>query len=186
MMHLKHGIFDEAPISLITTATVDEIGRLAVQHLDVRRFRPNLLIASLRSVPFGEDDWVGGVLSFGEDSGAAAIGITMRDERCSMVNYDPASARADAGALKAIVRERENKAGVYAIAIRCGRLAVGQPILLEPAAEHPRSVRRVQQGAQSVSALPPPTFLFPFGEQGTLRARGAPTRRCDTGQADPP
>jgi hypothetical protein len=34
--------------------------------------------------------------------------------------------------LKAIVRERDNKAGVYATTKRRGRLAVGQPIFLEP------------------------------------------------------
>jgi uncharacterized protein YcbX len=51
MMHLNRGIFDEASISVITSATVGEIGRLAAQRPDVRRFRPNILIASLRSFP---------------------------------------------------------------------------------------------------------------------------------------
>lgn len=132
MMHLKHGIFDETPVSLISAATVDEIGRLAAQQPDVRRFRPNILISSLQSRPFEEDQWVGGVLSFGEGTEAAAISITLRDERCAMVNLDPDSARLDATVLKAIVRERDNKAGVYGTVIRCGRLAVGQPILFEP------------------------------------------------------
>jgi hypothetical protein len=136
MMHLKHGIFDEASISVITSATIGEIGRLAAQRPDVRRFRPNILIASLRSVPFEEDEWVGGVLWFGESKEAAATGITMRDERCSMVNLDPGSARPDAEVLKAIVRVRDNKAGVYGTIIRRGRLAVGQPVLFEPAAQH--------------------------------------------------
>jgi uncharacterized protein YcbX len=136
MMHPKHGIFDEASISVITSATVGEIGRLAAQRPDVRRFRPNILIASLRSVPFEEDEWVGGVLSFGETNEAAAIGITTRDERCSMVNLDPGSARSAAELLKAIVRVRDNKAGVYGNTTRCGRLTVGHPILFEPAAEH--------------------------------------------------
>ncbi len=36
-----------------------------------------------------------------------------RDERCSMVNFDPDSARPAAEVLKAIVRVRDNKAGVY-------------------------------------------------------------------------
>src|SRR5262245_22602059 len=60
MMHLNRGIFDEASISVITSTTVGEIGRLASQQPDVRRFRPNILIASVRSVPFEEDAWVGG------------------------------------------------------------------------------------------------------------------------------
>ena len=46
--------------------TVREIGRLAGQSPDVRRFRPNIVVRPLRAVPFEEDEWVGGVLSFGE------------------------------------------------------------------------------------------------------------------------
>jgi uncharacterized protein YcbX len=136
MMHLDRGIFDEASISVISSATVSEIGRLAAQRLDVRRFRPNILIKLLRSVPFEEDEWVRGVLTFGESDAPAAVTITNRDERCAMVNLDPGSARSAAEVLKAIVRVRDNKAGVYATTTRRGRLAVGQPIFFEPAAEH--------------------------------------------------
>jgi uncharacterized protein YcbX len=81
---------------------------------------------------------VGGVLSFGETREAAVIGITNRDERCSMVNFDPGSARPTAEVLKAIVRVRDNRAGVYGTVTRRGRLAVGQPVFFEPAAEAER------------------------------------------------
>src|SRR4029434_1774451 len=43
MMQLKHGIFDEACISVIASDTVREIGRLAERSLDIRRFRPNVV-----------------------------------------------------------------------------------------------------------------------------------------------
>ncbi len=86
MMQLRHGIFDEASISVIASETVCEIGRLAGRSPDVRRFRPNIVVRLLRSVPFQEDEWLGGVLSFGEGDDAPAIAVTMRDERCSMVN----------------------------------------------------------------------------------------------------
>lgn len=135
MMYLNRGIFDEACISLITSTTVDAIGRMAAQSADVRRFRPNILIKSLRSVPFEEDEWVQGVLSFGEGD-AATIGITNRDERCSMVNLDPDSARPTTEVLKAIVRVKGNKAGVYGTTTNRGRLAVGQPVFFEPPPEH--------------------------------------------------
>ena len=131
MTHLNRGIFDEASISVITSATVGEIGRLAAQRPDVRRFRPNILIASERSVPFEEDEWVGGVLTFGDTDAAATIGVTNYDERCSMVNFDPDSALSAPEVLKAIVRVRNNKAGVYGTVTRRGRLAVGQPIFFE-------------------------------------------------------
>jgi uncharacterized protein YcbX len=128
MMHLSRGIFDEASISVITSATVGEIGKLAAQRPDVRRFRPNILVATLRGIPYEEEEWVGGVLSFGEGNEAPAIAVTMRDERCAMVNFDPDSARQTAEVLKAIVRVRDNKAGVYGTVTRRGRLAVGQPV----------------------------------------------------------
>jgi uncharacterized protein len=143
MMQLKHGIFDEASVSVITSETVREIARLAALRPDVRRFRPNIVVGSLRSVPFEENEWVGGVLSFGEGIEAAAIGVTMGDERCSMVNLDPDSARPAPEVLKAIVRVNQNKAGVYGAILRRGRLAVGQPIFFEPAAHpiEPRPLR---------------------------------------------
>ena len=135
MTHLNRGIFDEASISVITSATIGEVARLAMQPPDARRFRPNILITSTRSVPFEEDEWVGGTLSFGEGHEGAAIAITNRDERCSMVNLDPDSARPTPEVLKAIVRVRDNNAGVYGTVNRRGRLAVGQPVFFEPRAE---------------------------------------------------
>ena len=128
MTRLNHGIFDEASISVITLDTVDEIGRLAGQSPDLRRFRPNIVVRSLRPVPFQEDEWVGGVLSFGEGNEGPAITVTMRDVRCSRVNFDPDSARPAPEVLKAVVRVHQNTAGVYGTVTRTGPLAVGQPI----------------------------------------------------------
>jgi len=133
MMQLNHGIFDEASLSVIALDTVHEIGRLAGRSLDVRRFRPNVVVRSLRPVPFQEDEWVGGVLSFGEGDDAPAIAVTMRDLRCSMLNLDPDSATPAPEVMKAVVRANQNNAGIYGTVTRIGRLAVGQTILLRAA-----------------------------------------------------
>jgi MOSC domain-containing protein len=130
MMHLNHGIFDEASISMIASDTVREIVRLAGRSPDVRRFRPNIVVRLLRSVPFQEDEWLGGVLSFGEGDDAPAIAVTMRDVRCSMLNLDPDSATPAPEMLKAVVRANQNNAGVYGTVTRTGRLAVGQTVFL--------------------------------------------------------
>src|SRR5229473_5390529 len=130
MLQLRHGIFDEATISVIALDTVGEIGRLAGRSLDVRRFRPNVVVRLLRSGPFQEDEWLGGVLSFGEGDDAPAITVTMRDLRCSMVNLDPDSASPAPEVLKAVVRANQNNAGIYGAVTRIGRLAVGQTITL--------------------------------------------------------
>jgi uncharacterized protein len=134
MMQLNHGIFDEASISVIAFDTVREISRLAGRSPDVRRFRPNVVVRLLRSVPFQEDEWLGGVLSFGEGDDAPAITVTMRDVRCSMVNLDPDSASPAPEMLKAVVRANQNNAGIYGAVTRIGRLAVGQTILFRVAA----------------------------------------------------
>jgi hypothetical protein len=135
MMQLNHGIFDEAPISVIAFDTVREISRLAGRSPDVRRFRPNVLVRLLRPAPFQEDEWVGGRLSFGEGDDAPIVTATMRDIRCSMVNFDPDSASPAPEMLKAVVRTHQNTAGIYGAVTRIGRLAVGQTIFLHAAPE---------------------------------------------------
>jgi len=133
MMQLNHGIFDEGSLSVIASETVDEIGRLAGRSLDVRRFRPNVVVRLLRPEPFQEDRWLGGVLSFGEGKDVPAITVTLRDERCSMVNLDPDSASSAPEVMKAVVRVNENHAGIYGTVTRIGRLVVGAKIFLNAA-----------------------------------------------------
>lgn len=135
MMNMKHGIFDEGSVSVITSDTIREIGRVAARNTDVRQFRPNVLVKSLRPTPFEEDQWVGGVLVFGDGDEGPAISVTLRDIRCSMLNLDPDSARVDPEILRTVVRMNQNNAGVYGTVIRSGRLAVGQTIRLRPAEE---------------------------------------------------
>jgi uncharacterized protein YcbX len=130
MMQLDNGIFDDASISVIASDTVREISRLAGQSPDVRRFRPNVVVRLLRPVAFQENDWIGGVLSFGEGGDAPAITVTSHDVRCSVIGLDPDSARAAPEVLKAVVRANENRAGIYGAVTRIGRLAVGQTVRL--------------------------------------------------------
>jgi uncharacterized protein len=128
MMQLRHGIFDEASMSVITSDTVREIGRLAGRSTDVRRFRPNIVVRSKRAVPFEEDQWLGGVLMFGEADDAPAVTVTMRDVRCAMLNIDPDEGSRAPEVMKAVVRANQNNAGIYGTVTRIGRLSVGQTI----------------------------------------------------------
>jgi uncharacterized protein YcbX len=130
MTHLRHGIFDDASISVITSDTVREVCRLAGRTADARRFRPNVLVRSTRAIPFEEDAWLGGVLAFGEADDAPAVTVTMRDVRCAMVNVDPDEGSSAPEVLKAVVRANQNNAGIYGTVTRCGRLALGQAVVL--------------------------------------------------------
>ena len=133
MMQMKHGIFDDATISVIASDTVSEIGRLAGLTPDARRFRPNVVVRLLQPGPFQEDEWVGGVLSFGEGNDAPAIAVTKRDERCAMLNLDPDTAIPAPAMMKAVVRANQNHAGIYGTITRIGRLMVGQTICFHAA-----------------------------------------------------
>jgi uncharacterized protein YcbX len=130
LMNLKHGIFDEAAVSVISLSTVAGIERECGRDLDLRRFRPNIVIETDSVEPFAEDSWVGRTLMFGEGNSAAAARVTMKDERCVMVNLDPDTAESDARVMKTIVRLNQNYAGVYGTVIRTGELRVGQVVIV--------------------------------------------------------
>jgi uncharacterized protein len=133
MMQLKHGIFDDATISVITSETVREVCQFAGQRPDVRRFRPNIVVRSIRAVPFEEDEWLGGVITFGEAEEATAVTVTMRDLRCVMVNFDPDTNSSVLEMLRGVVRANGGNAGFYGTVTRTGQLAVGQDVFLHPA-----------------------------------------------------
>lgn len=130
LMKLKHGIFDEAVVSVISLATIAGIGREAGLDLDRRRFRANIVLETERGEPFLEDEWVGGMLVFGDGEPRPAVSVTMRDERCMMVNLDPETGEQDARVMRAVVGLNENTAGVYATVVRTGTIRVGDPVNL--------------------------------------------------------
>jgi uncharacterized protein len=132
MMQLKHGIFDDASVSVITSDTVREVCRIAAKAADVRRFRPNIVVRSERAIPFEEDGWVGGMLTFGDGDDVPAVTVTMRDLRCAMLNIDPDNGSLAPEVLKAAVAANENNAGIYGTVTRIGRLAVGETVVLHP------------------------------------------------------
>lgn len=136
LMKLKHGIFDEASVSVINLATIAAIGVEAGQDLDTRRFRANVVIASDATEPFQEDRWIGGRLVFGSDEVGPILSMTMRDVRCVMINLDPDTAKQDPRVMKAVVCLNNNNAGAYGTVVRTGRISVGQSVSLKSCASY--------------------------------------------------
>lgn len=128
-MHLKHGIFDEASVSLISAQTIAHLGSEAGTRLDPRRFRPNLLLDTFEDEPYAEDAWVGRRLVIGSSTGAA-LWLTQRDPRCAIVNLDPDTAAAEPKVLETIVRSRRNLAGIYGATVRPGEVSPGATVYL--------------------------------------------------------
>jgi uncharacterized protein len=121
------GVFDTMPLSLLSTQTVAGLGRLVGAELGALRFRPNLLVDASGS-DFPEDAWVGRGLRVG----GLRMRVDQRDKRCVMVTIDPVTLSRDRTILRAIARDRDNRLGVYGSIVEPGRVAVGDPVELEP------------------------------------------------------
>jgi hypothetical protein len=121
------GVFDTMPLSLLTTQTLAGLGRLTGTRLAAGRFRPNLLVDAA-GPDFAEDAWVGRVLRIG----GLRMRVDLRDQRCVMVTIDPVTLDRNPAILRAIARERDNRLGVYGSTVEPGRVAVGDPVELEP------------------------------------------------------
>ena len=130
LMKLNQGIFDEASVSVISIATMLSVERELDRPVDRRRFRPNVVVETHVREPFNEDPWVGRRLVFGDSVDGAAVSITLRDQRCVMINFDPDTAQQDPAVMKAVVRMNQNTAGVYGTVVQEGPLTVGQRVFL--------------------------------------------------------
>jgi uncharacterized protein YcbX len=130
LMMFRNGIFDDAPVSIITLATIAAIGGEAGMEIDPRRMRANVVLDTGAAEPFSEDAWVGSTIVFGENADAPAVSVTSRDERCVMINLDPDDGEQDPRVMKAVVRMNDNYAGVYATVVRAGSIHAGQSVHL--------------------------------------------------------
>jgi uncharacterized protein len=130
LMNIRQGIFDDAPISVISRATVAGIGSEAGVDLDRRRFRANIVLETRDHDSFLENQWLGGTLLFGNSEPKPAVRVTMHDVRCMMINLDPDTATQDGRVLKTVVRLNGNRAGVYGAVVQTGTIRVGDSVSL--------------------------------------------------------
>jgi uncharacterized protein YcbX len=77
---------------------------------------------------FPEDAWVGRILRIGR----LRMRVDKHDTRCVVVTIDPVTLHRDPAILRAIARERGAQLGVYGSTVEPGRVAVGDPVELEP------------------------------------------------------
>ena len=110
--------FDILPLLVATDGAVAEFGR------DIRRLRPNLLIAGVPGM--GEVGWEGATLAIGE----ARIELDSLRGRCPMTTVDPDTITRDPAVLKDIGRRFGGKLALNAKVSRGGAIAVGDDVLL--------------------------------------------------------
>jgi uncharacterized protein YcbX len=121
--------FDVYPLHLMTTASLDELGRRTQgSTIDVRRFRPNILIESpTGTAGFVDAEWAGRTVVIGE----SRIKIEMPCMRCVMPTLEQKGLPKDLRVLRTIVREADQNLGSYATVARGGEIAVGDAVWLD-------------------------------------------------------
>jgi uncharacterized protein YcbX len=111
--------FDILPLLVATDGAVAAFGR------DVRRLRPNILIAGVEGL--AERSWPGADLHIGE----AIVRIDSLRGRCHMTTIDPDTLDVDPGVLKDIVRRFDSRLALNAEVVRAGVISVGDRVRLE-------------------------------------------------------
>lgn len=103
-----------------TRTQVSIIGAATVGDWDMRRFRPNVVIAGS-----GEDDWVGARLQLGD----AVVEVSKQIDRCVMTTRaQPGGIERDVDVLRTINRDRANDLGIGTLVVTPGTVRVGDPI----------------------------------------------------------
>jgi uncharacterized protein YcbX len=110
--------FDVLPFHVATDGTAAWLG------VDVRRLRPNLVVAGVDGL--AERDWPGRVLRAGE----VEIEVVRLRGRCVMTTVDPDTLERDPGVLRRIVRDLDGTAGLDCRILMPGVVAVGDPVTI--------------------------------------------------------
>lgn len=115
---------DGFPYLLIGQASLDDLNSRLEKQVDMRRFRPNLVIEG--SLPFAEDSWK--KIRIGDIN----FDLVKPCSRCVIPSIDPDTAKKDAEVVRALAsyRLKNNKIffGQNLIARGSGELTVGMPI----------------------------------------------------------
>jgi len=123
------GYLDEFPVSLLSQASVEELGRQPWGKIasDGRRFRPTLLLTGCQ--PHEEDSWLNRRVQVGKE---LRLRVVARDPRCAITTHDPDTGERDADTLRVILSYRPHPKtayfGVYAIVEQPGTVAVGDSV----------------------------------------------------------
>ena len=130
--------FDAAPVHVVTTASLAALAAASpTSRFDVRRFRPNVLVA-VDETGFVENDWVDTSLQIGAE---VALHLVMSVPRCVMTTLAQDDLPADKAILQTVTRENRIDIpgmgpnpciGVYGLVTANGEIACGDRVEVRP------------------------------------------------------
>lgn len=120
--------FDQLPVSVVTTATLDWVRRAVPGvAVDERRFRCNVVVRTPPGTPpFVEDDWLGRSAVIG---GTTRVGFVRASERCVMVNEAQPGLPHSSAVLKVISAAHDTRLDALATVLAPGSIGLGDPVV---------------------------------------------------------
>jgi len=143
------GMFvDLAPVHVLTKTSLSTIGAEVGENLDVRRFRPNVLLA-LDNPDDGlpESHWTGGHLTVG----SAVLNVAMPTVRCVMPSRAQPGFEVNRQITKAVAARADRCLGVYCWIERGGQITTGDPASLRTATASRRILSETARRAKRVT-----------------------------------
>ncbi|MFK7804544.1 MAG: MOSC domain-containing protein [Anaerolineae bacterium] len=122
--------FDSAHLHLLSTGTLAHLKSLIGSdvNVDIRRFRPNILIDTIAELSgFIEDDWVDKKIIIGDSVEITEIWPTLR---CVMTTVQQNDLPKDIRILHTVVKQHETHLGAFAKTGIAGQVKVGDPVYL--------------------------------------------------------
>ena len=120
--------FDDGPVHLVTAASLAALGDALGEPVEVRRFRPNLVVDTGGAPGYEEDTWLGRRVAVGE----VVLGIEAFMPRCVMVTMPQVGLAAEPRLLHTVTAANDGHLGVLAEVLVPGSVAVGDDVRLLP------------------------------------------------------
>lgn len=119
--------YDAFPLLLLTDSSLAALQELApASVIDVRRFRPNILVSAGGAPGFVEDEWIGRRMRVGD----AVVEIATGCPRCVMTTRAFADLPEDRSIMRTLVQQHDQELGAYANVVEPGTVRVGDELEL--------------------------------------------------------
>ena len=143
------GMFvDLAPVHVLTKTSVATIGAEVGSDLDVRRFRPNVLLAlDSPDDELPESHWTGAHLAVGD----TVLNVAMPTIRCVIPSRAQPGFEVDRRITKAVATRAERCLGVYCWVDTGGSVRVGDDVALRPVSAGRRAVATAARRTKRVT-----------------------------------